>query len=90
MHLLGDEHIANIMNMLPFMDIASVSDGVLKSVHSRLRTELATLRHSIEYSHGQYKLANNQLTELEQEQGARAERAGHMALDEAPSTSSQA
>ena len=90
MRLRGDEHILNLMSMLPFMDISSVSDEALKSVHNRLRTEMAVLRHAVESTHSQYKLASKQFNEVEHEQATRAERAGHMALDTAPSTSSQA
>lgn len=72
MRLQGHAQVNKYLNVLPFLDVSTLSRDGLLSVGNFLRTEMATLQHSVAYYGAQYKVAAKQFDELEAECASRA------------------
>ncbi|KAK7020259.1 hypothetical protein VNI00_017751 [Paramarasmius palmivorus] len=67
LRLQGHAQVNKYLNIIPFLDMSTMSREGLLSVGNYLRTEMATLQHTVAYYGAQYKLAATQFDELEAE-----------------------
>ncbi|KAF9256126.1 hypothetical protein L218DRAFT_1007777 [Marasmius fiardii PR-910] len=65
--LHGNAQVTQILQVIPFMELAKVPMVTLTSYANFLRNELYTLHHSIVYYGGQHKMTTGQLEEVERE-----------------------